>query len=101
MTNEPSIEDQLRDWVNQLAPEHKQMLLGMLAEDDRVQRPARLDFALTQLQRLCADRNLNWDSLTEGERESFLDSLIRENEMYSTHVGGAATAMISPCHHCG
>ena len=31
MTNEPSIEGQLRDWVNQLAPEHKQMLLGMLA----------------------------------------------------------------------
>jgi len=101
MTNEVSIEEQLRDWVNQLAPEHKQILLAMLSEDDRVQRAARLDFAITQLQRLCADRKLSWDGMTEGERESFLDSLIRENEMYSTQVGGASSAMIAPCHHCG
>ena len=101
MTNDPSTEEQLREWVNQLAPEHKQVLLGMLAEDDRVQRAARLDFAVTQLERLCADRSLSWDSMTESERESFLDSLIRENEMYSTHVGGTASAMIAPCHQCG
>ena len=57
--------------------------------------------AVTQLQQLCASRNLNWEVMGEGERESFLDSLIRENELYSTHVGGTAVTMISPCHHCG
>jgi len=99
--SEASVEEQLREWVEQLAPEHKQMLLGMLAEDDRVQRAARLDFAVKQLRRLCADRGLDWDQMGEGERESFLDSLIRENEMYSTHVGTTAPTMSPTCHHCG
>lgn len=101
MPNGASIEEQLREWVNQLAPEHKQSLLGMLSEDDRVQRASRLDFAVTQLRHLCASRKLNWDDMSEGERESFLDSLVRENELYSTHVGTTSSSAITPCHQCG
>lgn len=101
MTNAASIEEQLREWVNQLAPEHKQTLLEMLSEDDRVRRAARLEFAVRQLRQLCADRGLRWDDMTETERESFLDSLVRENELYSTHVGGSSNSVITPCHHCG
>lgn len=101
MTNGTSIETQLKDWLTQLAPEHKQVLLGILIEDDRLQRSARLDFAVHQLRRLCAERNLDWDAMAEGERESFLDSLIRENELYSTQVGRNSLAIVAPCHHCG
>lgn len=101
MTNGTSIEHQLKDWLNQLAPEHKQVLLGILIEDDRLQRSARLDFATMQLRRLCAERNLDWDAMAESERESFLDSLIRENELYSTQVGRNSLAIVAPCHHCG
>lgn len=101
MTNGTSIQEQLKEWLNQLAPEHKQVLMGMLVEDDRLQRSARLDFVITQLRRLSAEHNLDWDEMAEAERESFLDNLIRENELYATQVGKSSLATIAPCHHCG
>ncbi len=101
MTNGTSVEEQLREWVSQLAPEHKQTLLGMLVEDDHLQRSARLDYAVAQLRKLCVDKNLDWDEMAEGEREAFLDNLIRENELYATQVGRTSMTIISPCHHCG
>ncbi len=101
MTNGTSIENQLKDWLDQLAPEHKQVLMGMLIEDDRLQRSARLEFATVQLRRLCSERNLEWDAMAEGERESFLDNLIRENELYATQVGRTSLTLVAPCHHCG
>lgn len=100
-TAQASVEQQLRDWVNQLAPEHKQMLLGMLAEDDRLLRSARLEFAVAQLRKLCADRAGNWDTMAEADRESFLDSLIRENELFATQAGATTLTPLAPCHQCG
>jgi hypothetical protein len=105
MSNESSapiaVEQQLRDWVNQLAPEHKQMLMGMLAEDDRLRRSSRLEFAVSQLRKLCRERNLDWDAIAESDRESFLDNLIRENELYATQAGTLSKPPIAPCHQCG
>ncbi len=101
MSNTPSVEEQLRDWVNQLSSEHKHMLLTMLVEDDHLQRSARLDFAVAQLRRLCADRGMDWDTMAEKERESFLDSLILDNELFATQVGKSQIPAIAPCHHCG
>jgi hypothetical protein len=101
MSNEPSVEQQLREWVGQLAPEHKHMLLAMLVEDDRLQRSARLDFAVSQLRKLCEQRGLDWDAMAEGERESFLDNLIRENEMYATQAGVPSHVSGAPCPQCG
>jgi len=100
MTNE-SVEEQLREWVGQLAPEHRQLLLMMLTEDDRLQRSARLDFAVSQLRKLCKQRQLNWDEMAEGERESFLDSLIRETELYATQAGTPSIVQVLPCYCCG
>jgi hypothetical protein len=96
-----TVEEQLREWVGQLAPEHKHMLLMMLVEDDHLQRSARLEFAVSQLRKLCKQRGLDWDKMAEGERESFLDNLIRETEMYATQAGTPSIAPILPCHHCG
>lgn len=101
MTNSPSADDQLRDWVSQLAPEHKRSLLQMLAEDDRLQRSARLDFAVAQLRRICRERGIDWDRMAEAEREQFLDNLVHENELYSTQVGNSPVPSITPCIHCG
>src|SRR5215475_10677244 len=97
MSNAPSVEEQLRDWVGQLAPEHKQVLLTILAEDDRTQRSARLDFAVSQLRKMCKQRGLNWDEMAEGERESFLDNLIRETELYATQAGTPSIVPVLPC----
>lgn len=101
MPNSSSVEQQLREWINQLAPEHKQLLLQMLAEDDRLQRAARLEFAVAQIRRLCLERGLEWDAMAEPERENFLDNLIRDNELYATQVGKSSISTIPPCHQCG
>ncbi|MFN8001100.1 MAG: FHA domain-containing protein [Acidobacteriota bacterium] len=101
MSNALPVEQQLKEWLSQIAPEHKQILLAMLVEDDRLQRTARLEFAVTQLRRLCAERELDWDRMSEGERESFLDTLIRENELYATQVGLSSMPPIPPCLQCG
>jgi len=101
MSNTPSVEEQLREWVGQLAPEHRQLLLMMLTEDDRLQRSARLDFAVSQLRKMCKQRGLDWDQMAEGERESFLDNLIRETELYATQAGTPSIIPVLPCSCCG
>lgn len=101
MSNVISVEQQLRDWVGQLAPEHKHILLLMLAGDDRLLRAARLDFAEAQLRQLATARGLSWDALTEEERQSFLESVIQEDEMYATHVGNTHADARMSCYHCG
>jgi FHA domain len=101
MSNTPSVEEQLREWVSQLAPEHRQLLLMMLTEDDRLQRSARLDFAVSQLRKMCKQRGLDWDQMAEGERESFLDNLIRETELYATQAGTPSIIPVLPCSCCG
>ncbi|HKE03038.1 MAG TPA: FHA domain-containing protein [Blastocatellia bacterium] len=101
MSDTSSVEEQLREWVGQLAPEHRQLLLMMLTEDDRLQRSARLDFAVSQLRKLCKQRGLDWDQMAEGERESFLDNLIRETELYATQAGTPSIVPVLPCSCCG
>src|SRR5215813_8948395 len=100
-TAQVSVEQQLRDWVNQLGPEHKHLLLAMLAEDDRLLRSARLEFAVSQIRKLCSLGGFDWDTMAEADRESFLDNMIRENELYATQAGANTIPPIAPCHQCG
>jgi len=101
MSTSLSVEEQLREWVGQLGPEHRQLLLMMLTEDDQLQGSTRLDFAVSQLRKLCKQRNFDWDRMAEGERESFLDNLIRETELYATQAGAPSIVPVLPCSCCG
>lgn len=101
MSNSPSVEEQLREWVDQLTSEHRQLLLMMLTEDDQLRSSTRLDFAVIQLRKLCQQRGFDWDQMAEGERESFLDSLIHENEMYATQIGAPSIVPVLTCSCCG
>jgi len=96
-----TVEKKLRDWIDQLSDEHKQLLLTLLAEDDRLQSATRLDFVVTQVRRLCADRGVDWDEMAEFEREIFFDNLVRDNETYATQVGNSLFPTIEPCSQCG
>src|SRR5262245_17572962 len=101
MSNSTSVEEQLREWVGQLGPEHRQLLLMMLTEDDQLQGSTRLDFAVSQLRKLCKQRDFDWDRMAESERESFLDNLIRETELYATQAGPPSIVPVLPCSCCG
>jgi hypothetical protein len=101
MSNSTSVEEQLREWVGQLGPEHRQLLLMMLTEDDQLQGSTRLDFAESQLRKLCKQRGFDWDRMAESDRESFLDNLIRETELYATQAGPPSIVPVLPCSCCG
>jgi FHA domain len=101
MLDSSSVERKLRDWIGQLSDDHKQLLLTLLNEDDRLQRAARLDFAVAQIRSLCANRGVEWDELSETEREIFLDTLVRDTELYATQVGKSLIPTIAPCQYCG
>lgn len=71
--------DQVVGFVQQLPAEERRALLLAIAEEAAANREARIDHAETQLKRLCTDRGLDWDAMTETEREDFVDNLIHED----------------------
>jgi hypothetical protein len=73
--------NQVIELVKQLSPEHKRVVLLTLAEDARAQGEARLEYAEAQLRRLCTERGLSWDIMTEDEREAFIDDLVHEDRL--------------------
>ena len=42
-------------------------------------RAARMDYAEARFRELCATRSLDWDEMTEIDRENFVDDLIHED----------------------
>jgi len=72
-------DEQVIELVKQLPPERQREALLALAEASRARREERLDYAEAQLRRLCAERGLDWDAMSEDEREAFIDDLIHED----------------------
>lgn len=71
--------DQVIGFVQQMPPEEKRAVLLALASQSDVSRAERMDYAEAQLRNLCASRELDWDAMTEAERENFVDDLIHED----------------------
>jgi Mg/Co/Ni transporter MgtE len=71
--------EQVVDLVQQLPPERKRDVLLALASDASARREQRMQMAEEQLRRLCAKRGLNWDGMSEDEREALVDDLIHED----------------------
>ena len=65
--------------MKQLPPDQKRMALLALAEDTAARRDERMEYAQAQIRRVCAERALDWDKLSEDERESFIDDLVHED----------------------
>jgi hypothetical protein len=80
----PTVEltiEQVLTIVQQLSPDQKRSVLMTLAEAGHARREERLDYAEAQLRRLCAERGRDWDSMTEDEREAFIDDLVHEDRL--------------------
>jgi hypothetical protein len=78
----PTIEmsdGQLIDFVKQLPPERKRNVLLALASETQSRRNERMLLAENRMRTLCASRGLNWDALSEAERESLVDDLMHED----------------------
>jgi hypothetical protein len=74
LTNEQAI-----DLFKQLPLENKEDVLLMLAREAAAARTERMAYAEAQMRRVCAERGLDWDQMSEQEREDFVDDLIHED----------------------
>lgn len=70
--------DQVVELVKQLPAQQKRAVLLVLTEEAHARRADRIAHAETQLRLRAAERGLNWDALTEDERELFIDDLLHE-----------------------
>ncbi|MCH8294560.1 hypothetical protein IH992_26040 [Candidatus Poribacteria bacterium] len=62
-----------------MPPQEKRAVLLAIAEEAETDREKRLDEAEMRLRQLCFSRGLDWDTMTEDEREAFVDDLIHED----------------------
>jgi hypothetical protein len=72
-------DEQLIELVKQLPPQSKRVVLLALANEAEQQRQSRMEYAESQLRNLCVERGLDWDTMSEDERESFIDDLVHED----------------------
>ena len=71
-------DEQVISLVRQLPAERKRSALLALAEETQVCRDERIWFGEARLRQLCAERGLDWDRLSEDEREDFVNRLLHE-----------------------
>ncbi|MDE0687158.1 MAG: hypothetical protein OXI61_03250 [Candidatus Poribacteria bacterium] len=71
--------EQIVDFIQQMPPKEKRAVLIALAEKAQAGHEERMKYAEAQVRQLCASRGLNWDTMTEEERENFIDDLVHED----------------------
>ena len=70
-------EEQVVEWTAHLSPEGKRLVLSTLIPD--VARFETLvDYGSAKIRELCAERGIDWNSLTEEARERLVDDLLHE-----------------------
>jgi hypothetical protein len=70
-------EAQIVRWVRQLSPAAKRNVLKILVPRlDEVE--SLVDYGEQQVRELSARRGLNWDRLSEDQREQLIDTLLHE-----------------------
>lgn len=67
--------EQLIDFIQQMPPKEKRAVLVALAERTSVGEEERMKYAESQVRQLCVSRGLDWDTMTEKEREDFIDDI--------------------------
>lgn len=72
-------EQQILTLFQQLEPATKRAVLYQLAPT-LAERSARMAFTEQRLRSLADQRGINWESLSDQQREDFIDDLVHESE---------------------
>jgi hypothetical protein len=70
---------QVVELVKQMPPERRRAALLALAAGAAERREERTQYAEEQLRRATAERGLEWDTMSEDQREDFIDDLLHED----------------------
>ena len=72
---------QVVELVKQMPPERQRAALLALAAGAAQCREERMQYAEGQLRRVTAERGLEWDRMSEDQREEFIDELLHEDRV--------------------
>lgn len=72
-------DEQVLNLLKQLPPARQRAALLALAGASPQRHAERIQYAESQLRRLCDERGLSWDTMSDEERESFTDQLVHED----------------------
>ena len=70
---------QVVDLVKQLPPERQRAALLALAAGAGQRREERMQYAEAQLRRASTERGLDWDRMSDDQRQDFVDDLLHED----------------------
>ncbi|MEW6366114.1 MAG: hypothetical protein AB1714_15920 [Acidobacteriota bacterium] len=76
-------EEQVLELIDHLRPELKRAVLLRLADDARARRESRMALAEAQLRRNAAERGLDWETMSDDERQRLVDDLVHEDRRCS------------------
>jgi hypothetical protein len=72
-------DEQVVSLVSRLPAVRKRAALLALAQESQARRDARFELGEEQLRKACQQHGKDWDSLTEDEREEFVNQLLHED----------------------
>jgi hypothetical protein len=71
-------ESQIVEWVQQMSPEGQyEVLRALIPRLDAFD--TLVDYGRERIRDLCAGRGVDWDSMTEQDRERLIDELLHED----------------------
>ena len=70
-------EEQLIEWVKKLSPSAKRALIRELLPSLNELDQA-VDYGTQRMRELCAQRGLNWDTMSEDDREKLINELLHQ-----------------------
>lgn len=71
-------DDQVLALVRQLPAERKNWLLRALVSDQWPRWAELADYAGARVRAVAAARNLDWDQMSDAERDAFIDDIVHE-----------------------
>ena len=71
--------EQIIDFLQQMPPEEKFLVVRALTKETRAQRKERMKYAESKVRQLCAERGLDWDAMDDEERLYFIDDIVHED----------------------
>lgn len=73
-------DEQVLELVRQLPPDKQALLFRHLLRSQWSAWEELSRYGETRVRRVAAQRGLDWDAMSEGEREAFIDNIVHESE---------------------
>ena len=71
--------DQVVDLIQQIPPKEKIAILTVLSEQAQAGDTEYMKYAESKIRKVCTDRGVDWDSMTEDERLYFINDIVHED----------------------